>query len=111
MESDPCREPTGPTPGRFAKHRSGGGWFARFLKEATDTIGVVAALAKLAANAFIAVDDTAHAELAGRMKEHGVSARLLGQRFLPLALAKDLGVRRIVVIDTAGEEAARPSSR
>ena len=76
-------------------------------RKRTDAIGIIAAFAELAADAFIAVDDAAHAELAGRMKEDGASARLVAQRFLPLALAKELGVRRIIIVDTVDEEAAR----
>jgi hypothetical protein len=82
-------------------------WFERFLQDSLDTITVAADLAQLSRSAFIAADDGSYSALAPRLAECGVGPRLVQQRFLPLALSKDLAVRRIIVVDTEDEEAGR----
>lgn len=86
-------------------------WFGRFLQDSRDTITVVDDLAQLSGSAFIAADGGSYSVLAPRLAESGVGPRLVEQRFLPLALSKDVAVRRIIVVDTEDEEAARQRIR
>lgn len=100
MNSQIATESAAPTAGEAE-------WFTRFLQNSVDTIAVIDYLARLAQDCFFAADEVAYAALAPGLNEKSVGGRLVLQRFLPLVLSKDLAVRRVVVLDTVDEEAAR----
>jgi hypothetical protein len=64
-------------------------------------------LIDLAGTSLIAADDAWLAALAAQSGKAGLPARFVRQDQVPQALAADSGVRRILVLDSANEEAAR----